>query len=195
MQVLAATINDDAFRVSHLLQEFASSTYFRAGMPLPLLKTRRLPWTYSLHPFQIISHSTFISYSNTEATSSILLDLHCRYVSYRNHHMSMVLHFPSSSSACYRCRQGKKACISSSQIRDEHSDRPLTRCKMASPARNRRKSLPVNLANADILLDQPAPDHSTRALLSNSMGDATVNGDMPSSSFLSVSTLSSTSTS
>lgn len=61
---------------------------------------------------------------------------------------------------------------------------------MASPARNRRKSLPLNIANADIILDQPAPDHSTKAILSNKMGDATVNGDMPSSSFLSVSTTS-----
>jgi hypothetical protein len=87
------------------------------------------------------------------------------------------------------------ASSSSRLLRDEHSPHALRRCKMASPVGNRRKTWPLNLANADILLDQPVPDHSTRALLSNKMGDATVNGDMPSSSFLSVSTASLASTS
>ena len=117
-----------------------------------------------------------------------------RYASSQNNHMSMLLHFSPSTSACFKCQQRSVATASSCGIRNEHSVHPLRRCKMSSPSKHQRKSFAVTFANADILLDQPAPDHSTKAILSiSSMGDATVNGDMPSSSFLSVSSLFSTS--
>ena len=189
-------------------QKFVSSTHFRdrTGQRrrahviqclAPLLKTSCFPFEQnsfilSQPPVLPIVLSSPPPDRNTRNRTR--LQSSARYASSQNNHMSMLLHFSPSTSACFQCQQRSIATASSCGIRNEHSVHPLRRCKMSSPSKHQRKSFAVTFANADILLDQPAPDHSTKAILSISrMGDATVNGDMPSSSFLSVSSLFSTS--
>lgn len=209
MQVLATTMTEDGFArvASCSCQKFVSSTHFRdrTGQRrrahviqclAPLLKTSCFPFAQnsfilSKPPVLPIVLSSPPPDRNTRSRTR--LQSSARYASSQNNHMSMLLHFSPSTSACFQCQQRSIANASSCAIpRSQHRVHPLSRCKMGSPHKNTRKSFPVTLANADILLDQPAPDHSTKAILSiTSMGDATVNGDMPSSSFLSVSPLSS----
>jgi hypothetical protein len=101
-----------------------------------------------------------------------------------------IFHF--GLSVYLQCQQASPAPSLPRMPQDEGKPQPLKRCKMSHSAGGRthsckRKSLFVELADAEAILDQPPPDNSTKALLSFKMGDATVNGDMPSSSFLSVS--------
>ena len=149
------------------------------------------PSSFSINP----RHCTFLTYHTFPARAanrpSIQAPIFPRYVNPKSCHMSTLLHLPSSASPCLQCQQAARAASSCPVTHYEHSYHPLRRCKMASPTRNnhrrQRKSLFLELADADAILDQSPPSKSTKALLSSKMGDATVNGDMPSSSFLSVS--------
>lgn len=126
--------------------------------------------------------------SNEPSTASSLP----RYVSQNPVTCQYALALCPVSSAYFQCQHLCPAQSSSGVQWIRENWNPLKRCKMShSPGKRdhsrKRKSLFVELADADAILDQPPPNNSFKTLTSSNMGDATVNGDMPSSSFLSVS--------